>query len=333
MSLDYRTLIEDLGDACMLVSAQNQQIVYSNRAAHDLLGYSAEELCEMSPGDIHPHEIPRLETFMQSVLQHGRWRSGDLACRARSSDLIPADVCATRIDLEGAPHVLVLIRELRTPQLAEIGRGVRKLAHDLRNTLATAQLLGERLTQSPDAKVRRSAEALVRSIDRGAAMCTAIVASGRASQAQIHPMRFLLVDLVEDLQATIAPDRDDDPGIVTQDGAACTLDADYDQLYRLLMNLARNAFAAGAGEVRIEPAADTVPADTVRVTICDNGPGLPDSVKDRLFDEKSERPGGSGLGLSIAAEIATRHGGQLALVETGPAGTCFALTLPPIQSS
>jgi nitrogen-specific signal transduction histidine kinase len=61
----------------------------------------------------------------------------------------------------------------------------------------------------------------------------------------------------------------------------------------------------------------------------DDGPGLPEEVQHRLFVEKPAGKGvGAGLGLAIAWELARNHGGDLTLVETGPAGTVFRLVLP-----
>jgi len=285
----------------------------------------------MSPSDIHPHEIPRLDAFLRAVLDHGHWRSSDLACRTRNGDCVPADVRASRIVFDGLDHVLVVIRELQTEQLAEVGRSVRKVAHDLRNTLATAQLLSERLTRAHDDGMRRNAQTLTRVIDRATEMCSEIVATGRTASTRLSPMRFLLVDLVEDLQASIAPEREDAAGFVIEDNEPSLLDADYDKLYRLFLNLARNAFAAGASTVQIATDQASAQPNTARILVHDDGPGLPDAVQARLFEEKASGNATSGLGLSIAAEIASAHGGQLSLLRTGSKGTSFVLTLPQAQ--
>jgi len=102
---------------------------------------------------------------------------------------------------------------------------------------------------------------------------------------------------------------------------------DRDQLYRVLLNLARNAVEAGARHLRFVAAAQD---GTVALEIADNGPGLPPRAMENLFRPffGSARPGGSGLGLAIARELMRAQGGDLALVASTGAGTIFSLTIP-----
>jgi signal transduction histidine kinase len=105
------------------------------------------------------------------------------------------------------------------------------------------------------------------------------------------------------------------------------LHADRDQMYRVLLNVIRNAFEAGAGSVGVTAAADAV---QTTVEIADDGPGLPERVRQNLFQPftGSTRAGGSGLGLSIARDLMRGHGGDIELRRTGRDGTVFRLTLP-----
>ena len=104
--------------------------------------------------------------------------------------------------------------------------------------------------------------------------------------------------------------------------------ADRDQMFRVLLNLARNALEAMAqsgGELRF--AASRGEGATI-VEIADTGPGVAARVQEHLFEAFSEGSLGTGLGLAIARELMRAHGGDLVLVETGPQGTRFAVTLP-----
>lgn len=329
VGIAFETLIEQMADAGLLVDVNSRRIIYANPAACDLLGYERAALETMSPADIHPHEIPRLNTFFAEVLEHGSWSSDALSCRARSGVRIPADVRAARVEVNGGMHVFIVVRDLRSERLAELGGSVRQLAHDLRNTLATAQLVVDRLSKHDDPSMQRSAEVLARSIERAVAMCSNAIMTGRTSAPEPDTMRFLLADLIEDLQMTVEPKDPEAGGIEAGAGAETTIAADYDQLYRLFLNLARNAFAAGARRLSIS-AADPASAEHGETTIFiqDDGPGFPETVKAGLFEEKRWRSDASGLGLSIASEIAEAHGARLALVSSSPEGSCFSLSLP-----
>jgi len=111
--------------------------------------------------------------------------------------------------------------------------------------------------------------------------------------------------------------------------------ADPEQLNRILVNLLRNAREAivakpgGDGHGQIEVSFERRDADSL-VRIADTGPGVPERVRERLFQPFSgtTRQGGAGLGLAISRELAHGHGGDLVLASTGPEGTVFELTLP-----
>jgi signal transduction histidine kinase len=99
-----------------------------------------------------------------------------------------------------------------------------------------------------------------------------------------------------------------------------------------LSNLLRNAGAAGATRIAIGARADNEDEETRRIVIdvADNGPGLPENVRQRLFQPfaGSPRDGSTGLGLAIVRDLARAHGGDIALISTGETGTAFRLTLP-----
>jgi signal transduction histidine kinase len=113
-----------------------------------------------------------------------------------------------------------------------------------------------------------------------------------------------------------------------------TADADPDQLFRVLLNLVRNAAQAMESQPR------EVGVHQIRITgrregavaileVSDTGPGVPAKVRDHLFEafQSAGRVGGSGLGLTIAAELSRAHDGEIQLVE-GTLGATFRITIP-----
>jgi signal transduction histidine kinase len=110
--------------------------------------------------------------------------------------------------------------------------------------------------------------------------------------------------------------------------------ADPDQLHRILVNLLRNAREAIEHQARADVGTVRVSAQQIDgatlVQVADDGPGVPERSRERLFHAfaGSSRPGGAGLGLAIARELALAHGGDLTLADSGPDGAVFELRLP-----
>ena len=211
-------------------------------------------------------------------------------------------------------------------RLAALGTAVTKVNHDLRNILATARLVTDGLAGSAAPEVRRVAPRLFDAIDRAVALCTRTLDFSREGTPPLALRRFPLAPLIDE----VAPDLG-----LSEEGMAieCAIppdlmiEADRDQLYRVLLNLARNAFEAGARRLRFAALREN---GVIAIDIGDDGPGLPPKAQDNLFRPffGSARPGGSGLGLAIARELARAHGGELTLVSTTGSGTVFRLTLP-----
>ncbi|MCJ8138565.1 sensor histidine kinase [Falsirhodobacter halotolerans] len=216
-------------------------------------------------------------------------------------------------------------------RLAQLGGAVAKISHDLRNILTSAQLFADRIGDSVDPIVARSAPKLVNSITRAVSLCETTLAFGKAEEPPPSLTRFSLRLLVEEvLEAELPEDGPIAP--VLDIPASMMVRADREQVYRVLSNLIRNARQAieATGEAgNIEMAGGEADAEWW-IRVGDNGPGLPPKAREHLFTafQGGTRKGGSGLGLAIAAELVRGHGGRLELLHTGETGTEFLIRLP-----
>ncbi|HEX8168649.1 MAG TPA: HAMP domain-containing sensor histidine kinase [Beijerinckiaceae bacterium] len=218
--------------------------------------------------------------------------------------------------------------------LAELGLAISKISHELRNMLTTAQLLTDRLGGAADPAVQRVAPRLVATLGRAIEFCQATLAYGRAAERLPKRRRVLLAPLVAELRDLTALAATAGIAFKADVPADLEVDADPDQLSRVLVNLVRNSVQAlsqagtrdGAPAVAISAKRD---GRTVAIHVADNGPGVPEQAKGRLFSafRSSGRPGGAGLGLAISAELVRLHGGTLSL-EPVPAGACFRIAIP-----
>jgi signal transduction histidine kinase len=211
-------------------------------------------------------------------------------------------------------------------RLAALGTAVTKINHDLRNMLATARLVSDRLTASDDPQVRGSAPRLVAALDRAVALCTDVLHFAGEGPPATQRRPFELRALVEEVGDALPARAERETEWIVEVPAGLSLEADREQIFRLLANLGQNAFQAGATRVAVTAHRDA----RVVIEVADNGPGLPPRARDRLFQpfSGSARPGGTGLGLAIAQELAAAHGGAIALARSDAGGTVFRLTLP-----
>ncbi|QIE54100.1 HAMP domain-containing histidine kinase [Pikeienuella piscinae] len=216
-------------------------------------------------------------------------------------------------------------------RLADLGGAVAKISHDLRNMLASAQLLADRLAGSRDPVVARVGPKLISSLDRAVTLCVSTLQHGRAEEAPPAPRRLALRRIAADVGDAVVPEAGPIT-FVNETPAALYATVDADHLFRILANLTRNACQAieatgrpGRVLVSAEPT-----VDGVALTVADDGPGLPPKALDNLFQpfRGGARRGGAGLGLAIAAELAALNGGRLELEASDGTGAVFRLTLP-----
>jgi signal transduction histidine kinase len=272
---------------------------------------------------------------------------------------VTANMVAFRADPENADRVIApsgrvdeigtAERELATMQidlasmlhqksrLAALGLAVSKINHDLRNLLASAQLFSDRLAKIPDPGVQRFAPKLMHALERAISFCQSTLSYGRVQEPPPDRRQILLEPLVEEVHETLGLGPDAAIRWVDAVERGLMVEADYDQLFRILLNLARNALQTLESRDR---AARDPGRDQIRITgrregavvvieVSDTGPGFSDKARAHLFEafQGSTRTGGTGLGLAIAAELVRAHGGEIRLVE-GTIGATLRLTIP-----
>ncbi len=219
-------------------------------------------------------------------------------------------------------------------RLAALGLAVSKINHDLRNLLASAQLLSDQLASVPDPRVQRFAPKLMRSLERAIDFCQSTLSYGRVQEPAPDRRMVSLESVVAEVRETAGLSPDASITWVAAVERGLEVDADPDQLFRVLLNLVRNAAQAlesrpgnsGIRQIRITGRREGAVAI---LEVSDTGPGVPAKVREHLFEafRGAGRPGGSGLGLAIAAELVRAHDGEIQLVE-GTLGATFRITIP-----
>ncbi len=231
-------------------------------------------------------------------------------------------------------HMQIALRTALTQQarFAALGRAVSQIHHDLKSILSTVSLTSERLARINDPATGRIARLLIGSVEKAIDLCTQTLDLARGEAPVPTKTTFPLQPLVSEVSEALQPGagqvcwRNDVPPdfVVT---------ADRERLYRVFLNLGKNALTAlsSGGEIRVT-ARQT--AQQAVIEVRDTGPGIPNAIMGSLFIPfaTAGHGGGLGLGLTTARDLLRAHGGELALVETGPNGVCFRLTLPQSAS-
>lgn len=222
-------------------------------------------------------------------------------------------------------------------RLAQLGLAVSKINHDLRNMLASAQLISDRLADLPDPTVQRFAPKLISSLDRAINFCNDTLKFGRVQEAaprrEVFPLRPLAEEVADGLDLpreaiTLAIEMPD----------TLQVDADRDHLFRVLNNICRNAIQAleAATNVTVGRIVISAKREGLRtiIDIADNGPGIPAKARENLFKafQGGVRKGGTGLGLAISAELIQAHNGKLWLADT-ETGAKFRIEIPDRSAS
>lgn len=220
-------------------------------------------------------------------------------------------------------------------RLAALGLAVSKINHDLRNLLASAQLISDRLADIPDPTVQRFAPKLMRTLERAIEFCQSTLSYGRVQEPVPERRLTPLQPLFDELMETLGLGADSRVQFITAAERGLRIDADPDQLFRVLMNMGRNALQALEARAPNDPGRDQIrltgrrEGAVVVIEMSDTGAGVPAKARARLFEafHGSARAGGVGLGLAIAAELVRAHGGDIRLIE-GTIGATFRITIP-----
>jgi two-component system, OmpR family, sensor kinase len=206
-------------------------------------------------------------------------------------------------------------------------------AHDIRNALATVGLhleTLERLSGTRGREIAHSAHALM---SRAAAMCNEAMAQGSRTEGQTRRKPFDIAKTIVQVANLLRPTAPEGFEIRVAGNGSFVVLADPQDTFRILFNLVHNAMAIAR---RRQETCDRMTnvtlliersGATVKVRIADDGPGLPVAVRIKLFRRQKSGTGGSGIGLSIARELADQNGGVLQLAKSAR-GTTFVLELP-----
>lgn len=353
---DQATLLDQARDA-IFVRDMEDRVVYWNRGAEGLYGWTAAEALGRPISDLIYREPNTFVQTTEAVLRLNEWR-GELEQFTKDGRKLTVDNRWTLVrDDAGQPRSILCINSdltekkrqeaqtLRAQRMESIGTLAGGIAHDFNNLLApiliSVQLLEEEIQSEEGRTMLATVQTCAR---RGADLVKQVLTFARGVEGERIEVQLghLLRDLRQVVRETFPKNI---KAAIQYPNDLRPVLGDPTQLYQVLMNLcvnARDAMPAGGQiEVRAENRvvdevyagthADARPGPYVVITVKDTGTGIPAALAERIFEPfftTKEEGKGTGLGLSTTLSIVRDHGGFLTLQSEPGKGATFEVFLP-----
>jgi two-component system, NtrC family, nitrogen regulation sensor histidine kinase NtrY len=317
----------DTVPAGLLVLRADGSIDLVNRAAHRLLGETAAQLAQLPAlGAAAATHLVALPPGTHRIVQLANGRR----LLASASQFSTPD---------GLPQRLISLQrlagDLDAVSLTAWDDMARVLAHEMMNSLTPIASLSQSLDGllrdgAPRAEVAAALEAIMR---RSQGLLRFVERYREvATLPEPQPRMLPLVPLLQGVERLVRPALEQRGIQFAIHIAPPQLSArvDPDLLEQALINLLRNAADAAATEPQPQVGMEArIDGDRCIIDVQDNGPGLAPEQREQVFVPfYTTKPGGSGIGLSLARRIAQAHGGQLSMHAREPRGSVFRVSLP-----
>jgi len=360
---EQAALLDIATDAILVRSLQNQ-ILFWNQGAERLYGWQAQEAIGKNLDQLlFKQPSPKIPVAIEKVIETGTWQ-GELHKVTKSGkDIIVESRWTLMQDETGQPKSILIVdtditqkkqleeQFFRTQRLESLGTLAGGIAHDLNNILtpilAASQLLQLRFPQDKE-RYHQLMVIIENNAKRGAALVKQVLSFARGFKGDntIILIKHLISEMLLIAKQTF-PKSIEFALAIPDDLWA--ISGDITQLHQVLMNLVVNARDAMPDGGKIEISAENKFIDEayakmnleaksgnyIKLTVADNGVGMPPEVLDRIFEPfftTKEIGTGTGLGLSTVLGIIKSHGGFINVSSKVGKGTKFKLYLPAVES-
>ncbi len=369
----FRQLFNGINDGLFVnygpIENLSGRFIEVNDVACRRLGYSRDELLQMTPMAIHAPEAGNILQQRMAESQSSEFVFWESTQFTRDGRHIPVEITSQVFDLNGEPVVLSAARDISERKQAElekaklenqlqqaqkmeaIGSLAGGIAHDLNNILFPISGLAELLLEEMPSKdpAYESLEQILKSARRGSDLVKQILAFSRQSSLQKLPLRIqpILKEVLKLLRAAIPQNIEITCHVASDCGM---IFADPTQMHQVLMNLITNAYHAveqTGGTIDIALKAVVFENDELHframrsgryacITVSDTGIGIDQTLVDRIFEPyftTKEQGKGTGLGLSVVHGIIKECGGDIQVNSEVGKGTVFNVFLPLLEDA
>jgi two-component system, LuxR family, sensor kinase FixL len=364
-------LVVEAAPNAMVMVGRTRKIVMVNAQAERSFQYSREELLGetaeiLVPQRFRAHRPAMFEAFHATAQARQMSTGRDLYGLKKDGTEFPVEIGLNPIETEEGTMVLAAIVDiterkaaeaalkesqsrlqelhaelLHVSRLSAMGQMAAMVAHELSQPLtvisAHVEMAGILLDRGGDLPIERLRSAVARAGEQAVRAGQIIhrlcgFVSRRDSERRVEKISPLIKEAVE-LALIGAKQKGIEIEVEDRSNGAAVL-ADTIQIQQVLLNLLRNAAEAVAGlERRSIALLAEAAGETVRISVIDNGPGLPEEVRARLFKPFiTTKETGMGIGLSICHTIVTAHNGRLWTEPNPEGGAIFRLAVPVLSA-
>lgn len=365
--LRYRALFESARDGIFLFDADTGKFIEVNGAFRRMLGYSSEQIAQMTIFDLPQDTEENIRLNIQRVLQHGHWQLGERVYRRADGSLLEAEVYATLLHLENRRYIMAVVRDITARKHSErerqrmreqleqarkmetIGTLAAGVAHDFNNLLSIIMGNAEQLQiiYTGDPQIEERVSQILRACERGKQMVDALLTFSRRSTPDMRPCDLNdLISASQQILSHVLP-ANIRLGTHLQENIS-PVNADTTQMEQMIINLctnARDAMPAGGTitlrtytvtleSARVMSGIELSPGEYVCLEVEDTGEGIPLEHLPRIFDPFfTTKPVGMGTGLGLATVygIVQAHGGGIDVHSYLGKGTSFRILLPALK--
>jgi PAS domain S-box-containing protein len=349
----FRAIFNTASDGMILVDPDSRRFLLANNSCLQMLGYTADEVANLSVTDLHPQEELHF-VFEQigSFIKGETGRRADIRFKRKDGSLFPADTTPAGVMLGDKKCILIVFRDITEPRRAEEAllakeRELRRsnaeleqfayvASHDLQEPLRMVGSYTQLLARRYEGKLDKDADEFIRFAVDGVArmqlLINDLLTYSRVGRRGKEPQPTDSGVALERALQNLKPAMEDSKGSVTPDSLP-VVTADDRQLEQLFQNLVGNAIKYHGDEPpRVHVSAEHSNGWWT-FAIKDNGIGIERQYHERIFQvfqrlHTRKEYSGTGIGLAVCTRIVERHGGRI-WVESEPGnGSTFRFTLP-----
>lgn len=346
-SINFDSLIDNLSTAVLLLD-ENLHIVFANQSAESLFEHSRNQLIGHSITEFLVGDCIRIERFRNAILHKESFSDTEIQLIFRDGRHCLTSLIVSQYDSEAENIIAVEINLI--DQLKKINKEnhqwavqqasrdlIRGLAHEIKNPLGgirgAAQLLERELQQT---NLKEFTQLIVEQSDRLRNLVDRLLGPNKPPDfhwVNIHRVIEKIRTLLTIEHDSIIIERDYDPSIPD-------MYIDSDMLQQAILNIARNSVQAMNADGLIKFSTRIQRQLTIhgtryplcaQIKITDDGPGIPEKIKDTLFYPMvTSKMEGTGIGLSISQSLINHHKGKIE-VDSWPGHTEFTILIPIVK--